>query len=466
MYKKLAVIFLCCSLSVEITGAQDTLTFSQAAELAAAKSLDLRHSRASQAVMEGAWRWGLRAYFPRLGITVSENDRLQQTGADSFIKNYGISLDQLIWDFKIPMSRKLEKMEIDFTSARLDRLSSAIEESAISAYRNILLSRKILSIRKDALLVLEEQRRIMDEEALLGLALNVDLASADINLSNARLDIFSLQLDLYEMEKQFAELLGLETLPVLSEKIDINRSLVLPAAGAAAVLAKNQNPDLADARFSIAKKQAELHFISSSWVPSLRLNGNFGLTGQRYPLTRYNWSVGISLEFSNPWFQNRFGAQTGWEPSSPGQYDRTAMIQNSFTPLPDPAASYGMTQARLALELEREKYSAILEQIGRVAHNAVEKCALMEQRRILALEAASIGSERCRIEEIRLGLGHITRLKLMETLIEQTQREIAAAEAATALLEAERELEKLLDLKPGELIKLAAVLQEPHHIND
>jgi len=44
----------------------------------------------------------------------------------------------------------------------------------------------------------------------------------------------------------------------------------------------------------------------------------------------------------------------------------------------------------------------------------------------------------------------------MEKLIEQTQREIAAIEAATALLEAERELERFLDLKPGELASFAS----------
>ena len=72
----------------------------------------------------------------------------------------------------------------------------------------------------------------------------------------------------------------------------------------------------------------------------------------------------------------------------------------------------------------------------------------------MALEAAALGAERCRIEEIRLELGHITRHRLMEVLIEQTQKEIAVIEAATFLLEAERELERFLDLQPGDLSKI------------
>jgi len=426
----------------------DSLTFAEANDLAIAASTDLRHSRSSQALLERAWRWGFRAYFPQISLTASENDRLQKLGPDSFIKNYGVSLDQLLFDGgRTRMSRRLEKAELELSSSRLDRMASDIGESAIAAYRNVLSSRTILEIRKEALVVLEEQRRILNEEVNLGLALEIDLASADINLSDARLGIYSLELDLTEMEKQFAELLGLEELPILTERVDIYRSINLPEAMSAAAIAKENNPDLVEARFSITKRRAELRYVSNLWIPTLRLVGSFGVSGQHYPLTRYNWSVGINIEFAGPWIQNRAGFQMGWEPP----HDNTAMLQNSFTPLPNPASAIGKDQARLALELELEKYDIVLERIGRIAANAVEKCSYAEQRRLLALQAVEIGRERCRIEEVRLGLGHITRLKLMETLIEQTQREVAAIEAATALLEAERELERFLDLRPGEL---------------
>jgi len=443
--------------------AQQTLTFAQAAKLAVSASADLKHSRASLALSKGAWKWGVRSYFPQISVSVSENDRLQQLGADSFMKNYSVSLEQPVWDGgKLSMSRKLEKMELDLSVSKLDRTANEIAESAIAAYRNLLSSREILKIKKTALAVLEEQRNILDEEVKIGLALSVDLASADINLLNAKIDIYSLQLDLGEMEKQFMELLGLESMPILTEKVDINRSVLLPSSSAAAALAKEKNPDLIDARYSITKKQMEYKYISNSWIPSLRLTGNFALTGQRYPLTRYNWSVGVAIDFANPWFQNRFGTQFGWEPP----YDNTAMIQNSFTPLPDPASKYGKKQAKLALSLEQEKYKTALERIGRTAATAVDKCSFMEQKRLLAIETSTLGAEKCRIEEIRLNLGHITRLALMETLIEQTQKEVGVVEAATALLEAERELERFLDLEPGELEIFAGILNNKGGINE
>jgi hypothetical protein len=455
MKKIRIILFLFLTAAVYANDNQRSLTFAEAAELAVISSIELRQARASQDLNEGIWKLGIREYFPRLGLNVSENDRLQEIGADSFIKNYGVSLDQLIWDGgRISMTRNLERMELDLSSSRLGRMASEVAESAIAAYRNILSSRAILEIRKTALLVLEEQRRILNEEVALGLALAVDIANADINLAEAKIDIYSLQLDLAEMESQFAELLGLDLMPVLAETVDVNRSVLLPAVSAAGALAREKNPDLIDARFSLTKRQAELKYVSRSWIPTLRLTGNFGLSGQRYPLTRYNWSIGISIDFSNPWFQSRFSTQAGWEPP----HDMTAAVQNGLNPLPDPASGFGKKQASLALEFEQDRYNIILERTGRIAANAVEKCSLVEQKRVLALDAARLAAERCRIEEIRLELGQITRLKLMETLIEQTQREIAVIEAVVAMLEAERELERFLDLKPGELAVFAALM--------
>jgi outer membrane protein TolC len=449
-----------------------SVTFSQAAQLAIEASAELRHARSSRSLMEGVWRWGLRAYFPRVSISVSENDRLQQIGSDSFIKNYSLNIDQLLWDGgRTSMTRNLERTELELTSSRLVRMAAELAESAIAAYRNILSSRAILEIRNSTLAILEEQCRIINEEVQLGLTLRTDLLNAELNLADSRIEISLIQLELTEMERQFYELLGLESMPILTERVDTGRSSALQIAlaasesnisSAAATLAREQNPDLIEARHSITKRQAELSYVSNLWIPSLRLTANAGIGGQNYPLTRFNWSVGLNIDFSSPWFQNRFNVQAGFEPVSLGhnffeQSDRTAMVQNSFTPLPDPAAGFGRRQAALALAFERERYNTFLERTGRLAAIAVERIIFADQRRLLALEAAALGEERRRIEETRLNLGQITRIRLMETLIEQTQREIAVIQAATALLEAERDLERFLDIEPGELTGFAQV---------
>jgi outer membrane protein TolC len=447
--RKLAVLFLLLSASGIISGAEPrSLTFAEAADIAVACSADLRHAYASQNIREHTWMLGLWAYLPKLSLNASENDRLQQIGQDSFMKNYTISVDQLLWDGgKTSMIRKLERMELDLSHSQLGRMAIAVADSALAAYRKVLLSRAVLSIKEDALRALEEQRRILAEEVALGLALQVDLARADVSIAGTKIELVSLRSDLAEMELQFAELLGLETLPVLKEKIDIYRSTLIPAPDAVRAHAEERSPDLKEARFGIMQKEGELQFASRSWIPAFRLTGGFGLSGQQYPLVRHNWSMGLTIEFASPWFKSTTGAQAGWEPP----HDKSALLQTNFTPLPDPSKGLTRHQAALALDLEREKYKVAFERTGRAAVRAVEKCFLADQKRRLAVEAVSLSAERLVLEELRLALGQITRIDLMEILIETSQQETAAVEAAVYMLETERELERLLDIKPGEL---------------
>jgi outer membrane protein TolC len=433
------------------------LSFAAAADLALAASHELRGEYAMKAIREGAWVLGLRAYLPQISLTVSEDDRLSKSGGDGFLKTYGINVDQLVWDGgRTHMARQLEKMELNLTGARLERRAADIAEAAVAAYRAVLSGRAVLKIREDARESLDEQRRLLSREVELGLALPVDLAEADLNVAEAELELQALRMDLAETERQFAEILGLEELPVLEERVDINRSPALPPAPAARSLAEERNPDLAEGRYVIAQKQGELRYASRSWIPTVRVNGGFGLTGQRYPLSRHTWSVGISVEFSHPWFQNTLGASAGWEPPQ----DRTARLQNSMSPLPDPASGLGKRQAELALSLERTAYSLKFERIGRAALQAVERCGMGDRKRRIAVEALALAGERYRLEEVRLGLGQITRLDLMEARLEYAQREVAAVEAAAALLEAERELERLLDLRAGDLAAFAKQMEE------
>lgn len=426
--------------------------FADAADLAVAASADLRFEQKGLLLLEKARLLGLRNYFPRISLSVQENDRLLEIGADSFMKNYSVNMDQLLWDGgKMLMARRLERLELNLANARLDRMTDDIAESAILAYHNVLRMRTIISIKKAALIFLSEQIEIIEKEVELGLALSVDHAEAELALAGSRIEIIILESELLEFERQFAELLGLERLPVLLEKIDVNRIVVLPSVRTAVSLAEEKNPELVEAEFSIVKRQAELKIASRSWIPAFRVTGSFGLTGNEYPLNRYTWSVGLNIDFSNPWLQNTFSFQKGME--SPR--DKTAVLQNSFSPLPNPAASIGKRQAEFALNLEREKYAIALERTGRVVERAVENCRLADSRRKLASEAANIAFRRYGLEELRLGLGQITRLDLMKSRIECTEKEIGVVEAALNLMQAERELERLLDLRPGELAAYA-----------
>jgi outer membrane protein TolC len=422
--------------------------FAEAARMAVAASEELRHEYALRAIREGAWVLGRRAYFPQLKIAASEDDRLSQLSSDSFLKNYSLTLDQLLWDGgRTSTGRAVEKAELALLGSRLERMAGEIAEGAVAAYRDVLSARALLAIREAALEYLGEQRRILAREVELGLTLPMDLVEADITVAEARIELLSLGIELEEAETRLAETLGLEILPELTERVDVHRKAVLPGEDRVRSLAQARNPDLTESRYAIAQRQVEAKYAALSWLPTIRISGGFSLTGQRYPLTKYNWSFGITVNFSSPYISGSASGSAGWEAS----HDRTARIQSSLSPLPDPASALTGRQAAAVLALEQGRYAAAFEQVGRMAVMVLEKCRLTEQKRGLAIESLELAAERYRLSELKLELGQLTRIELMEARLEYTQREVASVEAAVALLEAERELERLLDLRPGEL---------------
>jgi hypothetical protein len=175
--------------------------------------------------------------------------------------------------------------------------------------------------------------------------------------------------------------------------------------------------------------------------------GSAGLSGRQYPLSRYNWSVGVSVDFSSPWLSGSLSGSAGWEPP----YDRTARVQSSASPAPDPVSGFSSRTAILSFNLEKSKYDLAFREAGRMAEKGVERCGFLERKRALAVKTLELEEERYRLAELKLELGKLTRIELMEARLDYAKREAAAAEAAVSLLEGERELERLLGLGPGEL---------------
>jgi len=171
------------------------------------------------------------------------------------------------------------------------------------------------------------------------------------------------------------------------------------------------------------------------------------VSGDAYPLTRSSWNVGVNLAFSGPFLSGSSETSAAWEPP----YDRTARVSAKAEPLPDPASYANERSAELALALQTELYAAALEKTGRSASLAAERIRLTDRQRILAREARDLAVRKFELAELRRQLGHATRLDLMELRIAAAEKDVALVKAAVALLSAERELERLLDLAPGEL---------------
>ncbi len=436
-----------------------SLSMKGAAELAVATSAELRGMETQQILKEGAWAAGFRAFLPKLSLSASEDDRLSQNSTDSFSKTYTVSLTQLIWDGgRLSASRMLEKTELDLARSDLLRTAAEIGEGAINLYRTVMYKRAVYDIRRKSYEALEIQRAILDEEVRRGLALQTDLEEADLSLEQNRLDMAMLCLELDEAEQELALRLGVERLPILSDPIDPERISSIPAENAEALIAAVQQtaaelyPDIVKARYGIRKLVVQLENARKAWLPAIKLNGDFSLSGNRYPLTRYSYSVSLVLEFSHPLLSGSLtglagASKAGWE----GQADRNARLQSAAEPLRDPASMFSVRSLEASLELEQSRLTLLSRQLEQQARRLVQSCVVAEQKRRIALGKLVLSQKQLELAKLKHSLGQMTSLDIMKARIGLSQEEIGLVEAAVGVLEAERNLEKLLDLEPGSL---------------
>jgi outer membrane protein TolC len=426
--------------------------YRRAASAAVSSSDELRAERALAVLRRGAWVLGLRAYFPTLTLSVGEDDRLSETGADSFSKSLSVSAEQLVWDGgRTTTGRRIEAAELDVAGAELERTARKLGEAAVDAYRSVLASRQLADIRMSTAESIAEQRRIMDAEARAGLVTADELAAADIELEGAEIAYRSALLDAELAELALSRAVGMDELPELSETLSVDYEGVDVAPAAVADAARGRNPELAAARLSIAKSRAEARAGSTAWAPTLSLTGSYRVGGDEYPLTSYAWSVGVNLEFSGPWGGLSTAAGTGRE----GKYDRTANASASAEPLTDPAAALRGRQAAVSVDLETRKYEAALKAMERTAETTVASYRLTGRK--LALARRSLGAEerKYQLALLQADLGRLRRVDVMEQRIEVAKKAVSAVEAAAAFIAAERSVEQLMDLPPGGLADFA-----------
>lgn len=448
------IILAACSMRTLVAEETPGLTMKGAAERAVLVSPDLRGQEAQIALREGGWRLGIRAFFPKLSISASEDDRLSLVGSDSFSKTYTLSVEQLLWDGgRLGLSRRIEGAELNLSRNQIRRNTAQVGESAVEAYKSILYKRTLLTIRHATANALTIQRSILAEEVRRGLALETDLVEADITLLQAELEVRKLKIDLEEAERQLADLLGLQQLPVLSDTIDVRRPPIITRENQESVqqearaLAVQVNPDLVTQNAGIQKRQAELQTALRSWWPTLTLTGDVNLSGKAYPLTHCSWSLALIVQFSSPYLSGSLRSRAGWDPP----FDRSASVQASGNLLPDPGSALTVPAARTALALEQERFRLLFDQIGRQAERAVTACVMAEDRRSLVRDQLRVAEQKKELVQIRRNLGQATALDVMKAQMEYAEQEIALVDAYAGLLQAERGLEQLLDLDPGGL---------------
>jgi outer membrane protein len=145
-------------------------------------------------------------------------------------------------------------------------------QSAATAYMNVLRDTAILDLRKNNIIVLEEQLRQTRDRFTVGEVTRTDVAQAASSLASARSDYFTAQAILQTSIADYRRVIGVE--PTRLEPARTIESLLPHTLGVAVQLAFAEHPEVQAALHAVDVAALQVKLVEGELYPTLNLVGS------------------------------------------------------------------------------------------------------------------------------------------------------------------------------------------------
>jgi outer membrane protein len=156
-----------------------------------------------------------------------------------------------------------------------------------TAYMDVLRDTAILDLRKNNIIVLEEQLRQTRYRFTVGELTRTDVAQAESSLASARSDYFTAQANLQTGIATYRKVIGVE--PTRLEPARTIESLLPHSLGGAIELALAEHPEIQAALHEVDSAALQVKLVEGELAPTVNLVGNVqqsynlgGAPGQRF----------------------------------------------------------------------------------------------------------------------------------------------------------------------------------------
>jgi outer membrane protein len=154
----------------------------------------------------------------------------------------------------------------------LRNTEQSVLQSAATAYMNVLRDTAILDLRKNNIIVLEEQLRQTRDRFTVGEVTRTDVAQAESSLASARSDYFTAQAILQTSIADYRRVIGVE--PATLEPARTIESLLPHTLGVAVQLALAEHPEVQAALHAADAAALQVKLVEGELYPTLNLVGS------------------------------------------------------------------------------------------------------------------------------------------------------------------------------------------------
>jgi outer membrane protein TolC len=396
--------------------------------------------------------YGIRDYFPVLELSCSGIDRVRTGSADTRSKELTLSVSQALFrGGRLEGGRRLRSLALDLKARELRTLREELADQTWNCFHQTLVLRRKKELHARSCERVREEVEIARRELELGRVKHADLLELELQLK--ALEISQQQLDA-ECRQAEARLRRLIHLPrggrlqlSADPKAELSGEVLFHPLDYYLELAHRYNYELQRREYTLALRSLELAETERRMLPDIDLTGSLTLSGRRFPLRHFTYSIGLRLSFSEPGMPFSTALRIGEE----GTGSRSRRISASVQPGKELTGGLDRKEARLRLRaagLQRQRSEAELrfsieEGLDRY-RCAVEQLTLLRER-------VRLHRHRLEVVQQQFDTGKLTRRDLLEQIAELAKQHLQVQEQQLVLLRCGREIERSIGLAPGEL---------------
>jgi len=431
-----------------------SLEEAEARALASSTELTLLRLRSRSAARD--WALGIRDYLPQLSVGFDDSRLVVTGGPDTSRTSLSATVVQPLFDGgRTATRRAIARASLALEQRTLAENEDALLDEVRTLYRQALVIRQKLRIQEEARAITSRELEISRTELRVGAAREIDLVEAELEDARAGLTLEDTRAALEQGMDRLRERLGLRP----GDRLELSGSidtayegLQLPAeAGELVPVALGNNASLKRRELEARQALEELRAVRRQFVPRISLELAASVSGERFPLQDPSVSAKLLFDVPSPAFPGSASMSAG----STGRREQSGGASAEVAVLQDLAGGGQGKAAALSREESLLKKLQAEQQLASQVRRALAACAQKRAAAAVQRRTVALGERKVQILARALALGGAKRVDSMAAQTQLARDAGALLEAVLSLLEAERELERLLGLRPGELSALA-----------
>lgn len=395
-----------------------------------------------------------RSFFPDISLSYQKDDTVAYREDDyrNHTATVNMSYD-IFTNGKTLLEFKISKIEAILALAdyRIQKNSIVLETK--SRYYELIKSYEETKVNEQLLENLLLQKKIVKKERKLGMATDLQMIQVEARISEAKYKIRKSKNEYQKKLKDFKVLLGYQfdrefilnlrpgTVALETDFSNLKKDEIVS-------IALRNRHEIRRSSFNLLKARKALKLAKYYYLPQVKLEGSYGYSGDKFPINKMTWSVGVTVS-TNILGNSLSAGQTFSE--SNNRNSRSSNTSASAGIYDTPSYFSQIISARSQYKESIKSHSLLKNKIVIEAIQAFDNYHESFERLKISKENVDLVEHQAKIENAKIRLGDLTRKDILETYIQLSQARLRLLTSRTDLLLAIASLENSLGYSIGGL---------------